>query len=499
MALAGATVLLGACAGTQPLATVAPVLTPRQALVAAIDSMIGVPQFRNAHWGILIVDPQRGDTLYSRNAGKLFMPASNMKIITGAVALAELGPDYRFRTAFVADGPIVAGTLKGNLIVEGTGDPTLSDGMRRDTTLAPELRPNAMTPMREIADSLALRGIRRIDGKLLRGADVFPDSPWGFAWGWDQFEYPYSAGVDELFFNEGLTRVLIKAGANAGDAPTVTTLPIRSHPVVRNLATTIARSPGDSARRRSLDIVNDTAGPGVLLTGTIAAGDSAVLTISYRDQNAAYLAALREALLDKGIAVGDATIARGARADSLFITHSPPLPAIVARVEKVSQNQVAEILLKTLGREKTDTGTYFRGRRVVGDRLLAWGADSIGFAVRDGSGLSRHNFVTPETIIRVLAAMQRDSAFKAFYDAFPIAGVDGSLSNRMRNTPAAGNLRGKTGYIDKARTLSGYVTTADGRMLIYSVMANNYSTPSRSVDLVQNEIGARLAALRLTP
>ena len=490
-----ASLLLAACT-PRPSTTVAPALTPRQALVAAIDSMIGQPQFRNAHWGILIVDPERGDTLYSRNAGKLFMPASNMKIVTGAVALSELGPDYRFRTTFVADAPVIAGTLKGNLIVDGTGDPSLSDGMRRDTTLAPELRPNAMTPMREIADSLAARGIKRIDGRLLRGADNFPDSPWGFAWGWDQFEYPYSAGVEELFFNEGFSRVLVKAGARPGDTPTVTTLPIRSHPVVRNLATTVVRSV-DSARTRSLEVVNDTIGPGVMLTGTMSPGDSMVLTISYRDQNAAYLAALKEALQDKGIVVGDAVIARGTRSDSLFATLSPPLPSILARLEKVSQNQIAEILLKTVAREKTDTGTYFRGRTVVRDKLLSWGVDSMGFAVRDGSGLSRHNFVTPETLIRVLATMQKDSAFKAFYDALPIAGVDGSLSSRMRNTPAMGNLRGKTGFIDKARTLSGYVTTADGRMLVYSIMANNYSTPSRPIDQIQNEIGARLAALRL--
>ena len=496
-AAAACLIVLGGCSASRPATSVAPVLTPRQSLVAAIDSMVGLPQFRNAHWGILIVDPERGDTLYSRNAGKLFMPASNMKIVTGSVALSELGADYRFRTRFVADGPIVSGALKGNLIVEGRGDPSLSDGMRRDTTLARELRPNAMTPMREIADSLAARGVKRIDGKLLRGADIFPDSPWGFAWGWDQFEYPYSAGVDELFFNEGFSRVVVKAGAKAGDAPTFITTPIRSHPAIRNTATTVVASRQDSVRTRALEVINDSLGPGVMLTGTIAVGDSSVLTISYRDQNAAYLAALREALQDKGIVVGDAMIARGARSDTLFTTQSPPLRDILARLEKPSQNQIAEILLKTLALEKSDTGTSFRGRQVIRDKLLSWGVDSMAFAVRDGSGLSRHNFVTPEALVRILTVIRQDTAFKAFYDALPIAGVDGSISGRMRNTPAAGNMHAKTGYIDKARSLSGYVTTADGRMLVFSMLANNYTTPQRAVDQVQNEIGARLAALRL--
>lgn len=496
--------LLSGCSATRTSATLAPVpspmLSPRQALVAAIDSMVNAPQFRNAHWGILIVDPARGDTLYSRNAGKLFMPASNMKIVTGAVALSELGADYRFRTTFVADGPVVGGTLKGNLIVEGRGDPTLSDGMRRgDTTVARELRTNAMSPMREIADSLAARGIRRIDGRVMRGADVFSDSPWGYAWGSDQFESPYSAGVDELFFNEGFTRVIVRAGARAGDAPTVTTTPIRGHPVVRNLATTVVSTRQDSVRTRALEVLHDTAGPGLMLGGTIAVGDSSVLTVTYRNQNDAYLAALREALQDKGIIVTNTSIARGARADSLFATQSPPLREILPRLEKPSQNQIAEVLLKTLGLEKGDTATAARGRAIVRDKLLAWGADSAGFAVRDGSGLSRHNYLSPETIVRVLTAIQRDTAFLAFYEALPIAGVDGTISTRMRNTPAAGNMRAKTGFIDKARSLSGYVTTADNRLIVFSLLANNWTTPSRAVDQVQNEIGARLAALRLTP
>ena len=493
-----AALTLGACTGARSAPPVTPVVSQRQQLVASIDSMVNLPQFRNAHWGILIVDPERGDTLYSRNAGKLFMPASNMKIVTGAVALSVLGADYRFRTAFVGTGPVEDKTLKGNLIIEGRGDPTLSDGMRRgDTSVARELRTNAMTPMREIADSLFARGITRIDGTLQRGRDVFPDSPWGFAWGWDQFEYPYSAGVDELFFNEGFTRVLVKAGARAGDPVTISTLPIKSHPVVRSEATTVLATRHDSVRTRSLEVINDSLGPGVLLTGTIPVGDSASLTISYRDQNAAYLAALQEALREKGITVGNRPAPRTSRQDTLFVMHSLPMREILARLEKPSQNQIAEILLKTLAFQRTDTGTSFRGRAIVREKLIEWGVDSMAFAVRDGSGLSRHNFITPEALVRILSVIRQDTAFKAFYDALPIAGVDGSIARRMRNTPAAGNLRAKTGYIDKARALSGYVTTADGRMLVFSFLANNYTMPQSAVDQVQNEIGARLAGMRL--
>src|ERR1700694_1704228 len=159
----------------------------------AIDSAVNAPEFANAHWGILIVDAATRDTLYSRNAEKLFLPASNMKIITGATALAQLGPDYQYRTTFAARGPVRGGVLRGDLVVIGRGDPTVSDHMRKD----------AMTVMRDIADSLAAKGIARISGRLVSGGDAFPGPVLGFGWDWDDLDYGYGAGVDELMFKEG--------------------------------------------------------------------------------------------------------------------------------------------------------------------------------------------------------------------------------------------------------------------------------------------------------
>src|ERR1051325_10678480 len=133
------------------------------ALRTMIDSLADAPEFSNAHWGILIVDPERGDTLYARNAGKLFMPASNMKILTSSTALTQLGPDYRYRTYFAAHGPVQDGTLNGDLLVIGRGDPSVSDHMLKD----------AMIPLRLIADSLSARGIKRITGRVLPYGDAF--------------------------------------------------------------------------------------------------------------------------------------------------------------------------------------------------------------------------------------------------------------------------------------------------------------------------------------
>jgi D-alanyl-D-alanine carboxypeptidase/D-alanyl-D-alanine-endopeptidase (penicillin-binding protein 4) len=175
---------------------------------------------------------------------------------------------------------------------------------------------------------------------------------------------------------------------------------------------------------------------------------------------------------------------------------SPPLRTIMPLLEKPSQNQIAEIMYRTLALEKTGVGTPDSGRVVVQRQLAAWGADTAGHAVRDGSGLSRHDYVTPETIVRVLDAMRRHPEFSTFYDALPVAGVDGTIRSRMKDTPAQGNVHAKTGTVDKARSLSGYVTTADGRLLLFSFLCNNFTVPTRAVEQVQDAILVRLASSR---
>jgi serine-type D-Ala-D-Ala carboxypeptidase/endopeptidase (penicillin-binding protein 4) len=476
-----ASLLLAACS-----AGVRTAPEPRAAAVAAlrqsIDSMVGDPKFRNAHWGILIVDPVRGDTLYSRNAGKLFMPASNQKIITGAVALSALGRDYRFRTALVARGPVAGGVLEGDLEVVGSGDPTYSDRAIGD----------ARTRLLAIADSLRHRGISRIEGRITAGGDAFPDSPLGFGWAWDDLGFPYSAGVDELMLNEGFGVVLVKAGTAAGEPVTAATWPAREYPLVRIAARTVARD--TAAVRQRLRVEWDASGDTVTLTGEIMAGDSARLEIAYRDVQRAFFHGLKEALAERGITVRGRDIAPRV-ADTLLAVYSEPLSAILPHMQKPSQNQIAEVVFKTIGREVTGVGTADSARRAVERQLVAWGADTAGFAVRDGSGLSRHDYLTPETIVKVLDAMRRSAGFEVFYASLPVAGVDGTIRNRMRGTAAQGNVRAKTGFVDKARSLSGYVTDADGGMLMFSMLCNNWTVPVRDVERVQDTIASALARL----
>ena len=428
------TALPFAVTGCVTLMKTAHLNSPRGELRHQIDSLTSQPVFRNANWGVLIVNPRTGDTLYSKNAGKLFMPASNMKIITSAAALTLLGPDYTYRTTFLTNGEVRDSLLDGDLLVIGRGDPTVNDTMRGTATIV----------MDALADSIRAHGIRQITGTLARVGNAFPDSIHGYGWEWDDLGENYGAGVDELIFNYGM-------------------------------APTTLRPPPDTVR------------------DSLYSGPA-------KDPAKAYLDALNDALVRKHITVDagvmDSILPTPIKMDTLFVLVSPPLRDILPALMKPSQNQIAEILLKTIGLERGGMGTADSARKIVGQQLLAWGVQPDGFVIRDGSGLSRHDLLTPETIVRVLDRIQRDTAFAVYYNAMPIAGVDGTLKDRMKGTPAEGNVHAKTGSISAARSLSGYVTSADGERLIFSILANNWTTPTADVTAVGDQIAAALAAYR---
>jgi D-alanyl-D-alanine carboxypeptidase/D-alanyl-D-alanine-endopeptidase (penicillin-binding protein 4) len=488
----------GARATTNPSPAAPPAVT-RAGLTRMIDSMVNAPEFRTALWGVLIVDPERHDTLYAHNAAKLFIPASNQKIVSSSVMLEQLGPDYRFRTTLAAHGTISNGTLTGDLAVIGRGDPTMSDRM---------LKGDAMSAMRAIADSLSQRGIRRITGNVVAVGDAMPGPVAGAGWPWDGLDGASFAGVDELLFNEGLSVIRVRPGATIGDPAVVETRPARTFPAVRVMATTVARDttqasgtgrgPRGGAGTR-VSAYHDTLTSAVVVRGQIALGDSATITFPQHDPNTAFVAALREALGERGITV-DAQATQwnqNPQTDSLFTVLSVPLREIMPAIMKPSQNQIAEVFLRTLGLERAGVGTADSGRRVVERQFAEWKIPSDAFVVRDGSGLSRSDLISPEAIVSILDVMRRSPNFQVFYESLPIAGVDGTIRTRMRDTPAQGNLRAKTGTLSMVRSLSGYVRTADGRLLEFSMLCNNWTTPQAAVDRVQDTIGAALAQLRL--
>jgi serine-type D-Ala-D-Ala carboxypeptidase/endopeptidase (penicillin-binding protein 4) len=425
-------IALTACASAA--APPSPVLSPLDALRHSIDSLVEDPKFSNAHLGLLIVNPETGDTLYSRNAGKLFMPASNQKILTSAVALAQLGPDYRYRTVIAKRGPLKDSVLTGDLIVIGRGDPTMSD----------RVHGSAAAAMAAIADSIKARGITRVTGVLKQGGNAFPDSIYGYGWEWDDISGESGAPIDELLYNEGMVQRAAKIS-----------------------------------------------------------GRDTVISVATRTPGYVYLSALYGALSQRGVRIeGLVDLTADSLTvpyDTVYVIESPPLREILKFFMKPSQNQIGEALLKTIGLEKTGIGSADAGAEVISTQLRDWGVDSTEVVVYDGSGLSRHDLVTPRTFVKVLSAMRKDTAFTVYYDAFPIAGVDGTIRSRMKGTPAENNLRGKTGTIEFVRSLSGYVDTADGQKLVFSFLSNHFTTPVSEITRVQDAVGALLASFRSAP
>lgn len=408
-----------------------PVVSAFSLLRQKIDSLVANPKFRNAHLGILIVEPVTGDTVYSMNAGKIMMPASNMKIITGAVALAQLGADYRYTTRFATRGTMTKGVLKGDLVVVGNGDPTISDRMRKG---------DAMNAMRDIADSLRAHGITRINGRLVPGGDAFPGTNYGYGWELGYLDDYYAAPVDELNYSEGMDKVPAKTRA----------------------------------------------------------GKDTLVEVVSRHPLKSYMFYLHRALRERGIRVtglpGDSTM----RADTtglrtIFEFRSMPMKDVLYVLENPSQNQVGEILLRTLGLEKTGYGLPDSGIAVTERQLIEWGIPRDGFQIVDGSGLARRNLISPEAVVRTLVTMLRPEYREVFLASLATPGGPGTLRNRLKNTPAANNLRAKTGSISNARSLAGYINTTDGKQLVFAILLNNYTVDSQDMTDLADAIAILLA------
>ncbi|MEO8945746.1 MAG: D-alanyl-D-alanine carboxypeptidase/D-alanyl-D-alanine-endopeptidase, partial [Gemmatimonadaceae bacterium] len=342
-----------------------------------------------------------------------------------------LGPDFRYSTTFATHGTLTNGVLNGDLVVTGRGDPTLSDHMRG----------SARAAMDTLADSVAARGIRSITGHIYSGADNFPGPAVGEGWDWDDLTTSDGAGVDELVFNEGMSRIVMR-------------LPN-----------------GDS---------------------TVKVAPATVPTQDYLRE---LQLALERRGISAGLGVGESVVPRdGIRLDTMFVAHSVTLAQMLPYFLKPSQNQMGEALMRTIGLERTGVGTADSGIAVACRQLAAWGISRDGYQLHDGSGMARADLISPETIVRVLDRMRASANFGIFYNALPIAGVDGTVAHRMIGTPAAGNVHAKTGSLHWVRSLSGYVTDAQGDRLLFSVLANKWTTPASKVTMTADSIAAALAA-----
>ena len=476
-------VLLAGCAAR----AAAPRLAPEPpTLGGAVDSVLDDPQFSRARWGVVIASADSGEVLYRRDAAHLFIPASNLKLLTTAAALDRLGSGFRWTTTVLARGPRRGDTLAGDLLVVGRGDPAFAVDETGDSL-------DVLSSLRPWVDSLTARGIRVIRGHVTGDATAFPDPPLGRGWAWDDLDADYSAPVGALQFNESVAWIEVTPATSVGAPARLLLQPFDAPLEVYGSVTT---APADSSGAH-LTWSRAPFSDSVTIGGTVPSGHVPLrLPVSVPDPARYFETALTEALREGGITVLGAPAADSGPADTLFTWQSPPLSAVLPLLLKPSQNQIAETLLRTLGLQVKGVGSVDSGRAVIGDVLTEFGVAPDAYVLADGSGLSRYDDVAPDAIAAVLEAMYRRPDFQVYLDALPVAGVDGTLATRLVSTPAAGNARAKTGSLTGVRTLSGYVRAADGETLLFVLMANNVNVPGRLAEAAQDRIVARLAAFQ---
>lgn len=434
-----------------------------------------------AVWGVDIRSVDTGESIFTHNGDRLMMPASNMKILTLATAAQTLGWDYLFPTVLETTAPVDGGVLKGDLIVRGSGDPSINTRGNRASAVFDDL-----------AKALNGAGITAIDGRVIGDDQAFEDEGIGPGWSWDYLEAGYASPVGALQFNENVAELTIVPGAEAGD-PAVVRLAAGSGLILTNRATTVPAG----AERPRLNVHRRIDRPELEVTGTIAMGAKPVTrTVAVINPTLFFAQGLKDALIARGIAVsgeavdGDDLAAELARAASLerrtlVTAQSPPLREIATTLMKVSQNQYAETLLKAVAAKTSGIGTTDGGRDAAAALFTSWNIPRDAYVMSDGSGLSRYNYVAPSTLTTVLRRMYLDPVHHdAFLATLPIAAKDGTIANRMRKTRAAENAKAKTGSIANVRSLSGFVTTRDGETLVFSIMANDFVIPSATVDWI---------------
>ncbi|MEN8375376.1 MAG: D-alanyl-D-alanine carboxypeptidase/D-alanyl-D-alanine-endopeptidase [Gemmatimonadota bacterium] len=447
-------------------------------------------------WGVLVVSLDRGDTLFALNENQPFVPASNLKLFTSAAALRGLGPDFRFGTYLLADGPIEDGKLEGDLVLYGTGDPSFSELFHR--------RPNAV--WRAFADSLARLGVTEVTGRLVADASYFGRTGVSLGWQDSYSTDAYAALPGALAFNDNAVSLRILPGEAPGWRPRIDFFPGGGRGIsVVNTARTVA---GGRTRLAVRKMAYD--GP-IVVSGQINARSRDVWRQVAVSSPARYAGAtLRDALESQGIRVlgglevvrrpedsrlsGRAVHAPAFSGDRtrLLATHSsPPLIDILHVVNRRSNNLYAEQVLRTLGRVETGAATLEAGTRAALGQLEAIGVNLDGLLMRDGSGLSADNRAEPATIVSLLARMADTPDGAAFAGTLPEAGNARGL-RRMARTAAEGRLRAKTGTIERVSALSGYVRAANGERLGFSIVANGVPSTWRA-KRVEDALGARLA------
>jgi D-alanyl-D-alanine carboxypeptidase/D-alanyl-D-alanine-endopeptidase (penicillin-binding protein 4) len=451
-----------------------------------ITRLLDQPPFDRATWNVYAQD-DRGHVLFNRNGDHFSVPASNTKLVVAAAATVLLPADYRVRTSVYANGMVTGGVLKGDLILYGRGDPTWSQRCYAVDTLAPGACDSTWTAVDAIADSLKAHGLRRVTGRIVGDGSYFEPTLTHWNWGSFDLNWWYAAPVSGLGFHDNSVDFQITPGGAVDQPPSITWNPDLHLFTFENRARTV---PPDSSTTIGDNFFRKPGTLDIWAEGTVSLSRTPwIESFALPDPSLYAARALELSLQRKGVSVEggaasttDSMVYRGVRANPVVEYRGRPLPDIIFPILNTSQNWFAEMLLKILGREVGDTGSWAKGLGVEKRFLMdSVKVDSTAFALDDGSGLSAGNLVTPHTFVQLLAYMYRHPKRRPFLAALPRAEQRGSLQKRFGGTPLEGRVLAKTGSIFRVNTLSGYIERADGRVITFSIQANAHDVPNRQM------------------
>ncbi|HWP81064.1 MAG TPA: D-alanyl-D-alanine carboxypeptidase/D-alanyl-D-alanine-endopeptidase [Bacteroidota bacterium] len=443
-----------------------------------IDATLPDSLFTATNASILLKSLKTGEVLYERGSKLLMRPASNNKLLTSAAAIATFGRDFNFWTTVYVDTPIVQGTVFGNLYFKGFGNPDFK-----------------LADMDTLVMQLKARGIRNVIGSVVADESYFDDLSFGEGWMWDDEPFSYQAAITPLSVNDNCVNVCVIPGKNGGDSVAVIIEPRTSYVSYLNNAKTVTdtvRVPLTVSRmfQERLNIIT--------IEGEMLAGSDTVKTAITVWQPGLYAAHLLHERLERDTVtiLGVPTVGMISDRSVIMAEHQWPIDSVLTNLNKESDNLAAENVLKTLGVVTSgQPGTAKAGIQAAKAIFASFGIDTTRFRMVDGSGLSFYNLLTAEMLVQLLESIaKRPEFFRRLYETLPIAGRDGTLKNRMRGTRAEGNLRAKTGTISGVSALSGYVNSADGEPLVFSLLMQNFLLPNRYYRDVQDRIGALLAS-----
>ena len=453
-------------------------------------------------WGLLIADAESGNTLFEQNADKYFVPASNMKLFTTALALAKLGPEYRFHTTLETRGTISnEGVLSGDVVLVGRGDPNLSN-RKFPFELKEEFDGPPQKTLVELVDALVTKGVKEISGDVIGDDSYFPRERYPNGWEIDDMVWEYGAAISAIVLDDNTVALALTPGEHAGDPVQAAVTPATPDFTVQNDVTTSAADV-----KSDLTLTREPGSNLVVVKGSLPARSAPrklVLAVEEPAQHAA--ATLKRLLEERGVKVSGAAKARHDRAEPggdpvVLAEHvSVPLVDAVKLINKISQNLHAEMLLRTVARQSGAWATPDDLMKPPADFYASAGIAPGDVIQTDASGLSRHDLVTPRALVALLSFAQKQSWFESYYASLPVAGTDGTLEDRMKNTPAAGRIHAKTGSVEHVRTLSGFAETPGGRRLIFSFLSNNQGGKSReAAEALTGLCVAMLEEFNVTP